>query len=82
MGSEDLTKDFAKYVECYLFLSSKLMLCRKLVNKLSELKKMSQKATWKKILENEQDKSQINGIFKYIDEQTKTFQVLLLTHSH
>ncbi|KAG5340378.1 hypothetical protein C0989_001972 [Termitomyces sp. Mn162] len=38
---------------------------------------MAKQATWKKILENEQNKSKIDGIFKYIDEQTKDFQMRL-----
>ncbi|KNZ77573.1 hypothetical protein J132_05107 [Termitomyces sp. J132] len=57
-GSDELMKDFAK----------------KLADKLSDLDKMAKQATWKKILENEQNKSKIDGIFKYIDQQTKDFQ--------
>ncbi|KAH0584804.1 hypothetical protein J132_01573 [Termitomyces sp. J132] len=49
----------------------------KLATKLSELDSISKKATWKKILQNEQDKSQLNNIFKYIDEQIKDFQIRL-----
>ncbi|KAG5727729.1 hypothetical protein E4T56_gene20735 [Termitomyces sp. T112] len=60
-GSDELMKDFAK----------------KLADKLSDLDKMAKQATWKKILENEQNKSKIDGIFKYIDEQTKDFQMRL-----
>ncbi|KAG5335952.1 hypothetical protein C0989_012513 [Termitomyces sp. Mn162] len=43
-----------------------------IVNTLIEL---YNKATWKKILQNEQDKSQLNSIFKEIDEQIMDFQV-------
>ncbi|KAG5349359.1 hypothetical protein C0989_004400 [Termitomyces sp. Mn162] len=57
--SKDLMKGFAE----------------RLANKLSELDSISKKATWKKILQNEQDKSQLNSIFKYIDDQVKDFQV-------
>ncbi|KAG5716196.1 hypothetical protein E4T56_gene10766 [Termitomyces sp. T112] len=60
-GSDELMRDFAK----------------KLADKLSDLDKMAEQATWKKILENEQNKSKIDGIFKYIDEQTKDFQMRL-----
>ncbi|KAG5342333.1 hypothetical protein C0989_003463 [Termitomyces sp. Mn162] len=49
----------------------------KLLEKIIEIDKLSKKATWKKILENEQDKSEIDGIFKYIDEETKDFQMRL-----
>ncbi|KAH0584862.1 hypothetical protein H2248_008140 [Termitomyces sp. 'cryptogamus'] len=50
---------------------------KKLAVKLSDLDQMAKKATWKKTLENEQDKSEVNSIFKYIDEQTKDFQMRL-----
>ncbi|KNZ75830.1 hypothetical protein J132_01579 [Termitomyces sp. J132] len=59
--SKDLMKGFAE----------------KLATKLSELDHISKKATWKKILQNEQDKSQLNSIFHYIDEQIKDFQIRL-----
>ncbi|KAG5335803.1 hypothetical protein C0989_000290, partial [Termitomyces sp. Mn162] len=47
----------------------------KLAIKLHELHHISKNATWKKILQNEQDKSQLNGIFNYINEEIKDFQV-------
>ncbi|KAH0581577.1 hypothetical protein H2248_011283 [Termitomyces sp. 'cryptogamus'] len=49
----------------------------KLAIKLHELHHISKNATWKKILQNEQDKSQLNGIFNYINEEIKDFQVRL-----
>jgi hypothetical protein len=39
------------------------------------LKAMSSRATWKEILENEEDKMKIEESFKRIDECTKDFQV-------
>ncbi|KAG6870350.1 hypothetical protein C0995_013606 [Termitomyces sp. Mi166 len=56
---EDLMKDFVG----------------KLNDKLGQLSDLAKKSTWKKVLENEKDKSQIDDIFKNIDEQTKDFQV-------
>ncbi|KAG6859020.1 hypothetical protein C0995_012200, partial [Termitomyces sp. Mi166 len=55
---EGLMKDFAE----------------KLDDKLEKLSELAKKPTWKKVLENEKDKSQIGDIFKNIDEQTKDFQ--------
>ncbi|KAG6871194.1 hypothetical protein C0995_007380, partial [Termitomyces sp. Mi166 len=55
---EDLMKDFAG----------------KLNDILGQLSDLANKPRWKKVLENEKDKSQIDNIFKNIDEQTKDFQ--------
>ncbi|KNZ77009.1 hypothetical protein J132_07814 [Termitomyces sp. J132] len=59
--SKDLMKAFAE----------------KLAIKLNQLHTIFKNATWKKILQNEQDKSQLNGIFNYINEEVKDFQVRL-----
>ena len=58
------------------------MSSRILVDKVLELNKMSERATWKKILENEEDKMKIEETFKHIDEHTKNFHVRLSTHLH
>ncbi|KAG6843251.1 hypothetical protein H0H87_006685 [Tephrocybe sp. NHM501043] len=39
---------------------------------------MSNKATWKKILESDDDKTKISRMFKEIDEQTKNFHLKIL----
>ncbi|KAG6851632.1 hypothetical protein H0H87_000212, partial [Tephrocybe sp. NHM501043] len=44
-----------------------------LIDKMIELHLMSNKATWKKILESNDDKTKISRMFKEIDEQTKNF---------
>ncbi|KAG6823825.1 hypothetical protein H0H87_000255, partial [Tephrocybe sp. NHM501043] len=44
-----------------------------LIKKILELDLMSNKATWKKILESDDDKQKISRMFKEIDEQTKNF---------
>ncbi|KAG6815174.1 hypothetical protein H0H87_004417, partial [Tephrocybe sp. NHM501043] len=44
-----------------------------LIDKILELHLMSKKATWKKILESDDDKTKISRMFKEIDEQTKNF---------
>ena len=54
---------------------SVLILCRILIDNVLELSKMSKRATWKKILESEEDKKKIGEIFKQIDEHTKNFYV-------
>ena len=54
---------------------SVLILCRILIDNVLELSKMSRRATWKKLLENEEDKKKIADTFKQIDEQTKNFHV-------
>ena len=52
-----------------------LILCRILIDNVLELSKMSKRATWKKILESEEDKKKIEDTFKRIDEHTKNFHV-------
>ena len=42
---------------------------------MHKLKKMSEKGTFRRVLENEADKNAIGDSFKRIDEATKTFQV-------
>jgi hypothetical protein len=59
---------------------SVLILCRILIDNVLELSKMSKRATWKKILESEEDKKKIGEIFKQIDEHTKNFHVGSLAH--
>ncbi|KAG6828109.1 hypothetical protein H0H87_002933, partial [Tephrocybe sp. NHM501043] len=44
-----------------------------LIKKILELHLMSTKATWKKIIESDDDKKKISHVFKEIDEQTKNF---------
>jgi hypothetical protein len=51
---------------------------RVLIDKVLELNKMSKSATWKRILENEEDGIKIRETFKQIDEYTKNFHVRLL----
>ena len=57
-----------------------LILCRILIDNVLELSKMSKKATWKKILESEEDKKKIEDTFKRIDEHTKNFHVCSPTY--
>ena len=54
---------------------SVLMLCRTLIDNVLVLSEMRKRATWKKILESEEDKKKIAGIFERIDEHTKNFHV-------
>jgi len=61
---------------------SVLISCRILIDKVVELSQMSERATWKRILENEQEKIKIQEIFKQIDEHTKNFHVRCLYVSH
>ena len=56
---------------------SVLILCRILIDNVLELSKMSKRATWKRILESEEDKKKIAETFKRIDEHTKNFYVRL-----
>ncbi|KAG6901174.1 hypothetical protein C0995_015949, partial [Termitomyces sp. Mi166 len=46
-----------------------------LIMKVLEIKAMSEKVTWKKLLDNEKDKAKIDEIFKKIDEDTKNFLI-------
>ena len=54
-----------------------LILCRILIDNVLELSKMLKRATWKKILENEEDRKKIIEIFTCINEHTKNFHVRL-----
>ena len=54
---------------------SDLILPRTLIEEVIELQKLSAKATWKQILENEQDATSVKDIIQRIDESLKTFQV-------
>ena len=54
---------------------SVLISCRVLIDNVLELSKMLKRATWKKIMESEEDKKKIEEIFKRIDEHTKNFHV-------
>ncbi|KAG6810211.1 hypothetical protein H0H87_011263, partial [Tephrocybe sp. NHM501043] len=49
-----------------------------LIDKILKLHLMSNKATWKKILESDDDKTKISRMFKEIDEQTKNFHLKIL----
>ena len=54
-----------------------LILCKILIDNVLELSKMMKRATWKKILENEEDRKKIEEIFTWINEYTKNFHVRL-----
>jgi hypothetical protein len=78
--SREMIEHFAGCAQCYLLTISVLILCRILIDNVLELSKMSKRATWKKILESEEDKKKIAEIFKRIDEHTKNFHVRLPTY--
>ncbi|KAG5716403.1 hypothetical protein E4T56_gene2461 [Termitomyces sp. T112] len=44
-----------------------------LIEKILELRAMSETSTWKRILENEQDNAKVQKIFKQIDKETENF---------
>ncbi|KAG5731782.1 hypothetical protein E4T56_gene1561 [Termitomyces sp. T112] len=44
-----------------------------LIEKILELRAMSETSTWKRILENEQDNAKVQKIFKRIDKETENF---------
>ena len=73
--SREMIERFAGCAQCYLVNISVLILCRILVDNVFELSKMSKKATWKKILESEEDKKKLTETFQRIDEHTKNFHV-------
>ena len=73
--SREMIEHFAGCAQCYLVNFSVLIMCRILIDNMLELSKMSKRATWKKILESEEDKKKIGEIFKQIDEHTKNFHV-------
>ena len=65
-----------------LLKASVLISYRVLIDKVLELNKMLERATWKRILENEEDKTKIEETFKHIDEHTKNFHVRLSSYLH
>ena len=73
--SREMIERFAGCAQCYLVNILVLILCRILIDNVLELSKMSKRATWKKILESEEDKKTIADIFGKIDEHTKNFHV-------
>ena len=73
--SREMIERFAGCAQYYLVNISVLILCRVLFDNVLELSKMRKRATWKKILESEEDKKTIAEIFKQIDEHTKNFHV-------
>ena len=73
--SREMIERFAGCAQSYLVNVSVLILCRILIDNVLELSKMSKRATWKRILENEEDKKKIVETFKQIDELTKNFHV-------
>ena len=78
--SREMIERFSGCAQCYLVNISILIFCRILIDNVLELSKMSKRATWKKILENEEDKKKIAEIFNQIDEHTKNFYVRSLTY--
>ena len=78
--SREMIERFAGCARCYVVNFTVLMLYRILIDYVVELSKMSKRATWKKILENEEDKKKITDTFKRIDEHTKNFHVSSLTY--
>ena len=75
--SREMIEHFVRCAQCYLMNISVLIFCRILIDNVLELIKMSKRATWKKILESEEDKKKIAETFKRIDEHTKNFHVRL-----
>ena len=73
--SREMIERFSGCAQCYLVNISVLIFCRILIDNVLDLNKMSKRATWKKILEIEEDKKKIREIFKQIDEHTKNFYV-------
>jgi hypothetical protein len=70
-----MIEHFSGYAQCNFMNISILMLCRILIDNVLELSQMSKTASWKKILENEEDKKKIAETFERIDEHTKNFHV-------
>ena len=73
--SREMIEHFAGCAQCYLVNFSVLIKCRILIDNVLDLSKMLKRATWKKILESEEDKKKIAETFKQIDEHTKNFHV-------
>jgi len=61
-----------------LSYDSVLISGRILIDQVLEFSRMSEMATWKRILENEEHKIKIQETFKQIDEHTKNFHVRFL----
>jgi hypothetical protein len=59
-----------------------LISCRVLGREANELHKRREKATWKKILENEQDAKAIQDTIQRIDEALQAFQVCRRNSQH
>ena len=78
--SREMIERFAGCAECYLVNVLILIFCRTLIENVLELSKMSKRATWKEILESEEDNKKIAEIFKQIDEHTENFHVRLPTY--
>ena len=78
--SREMIERFARCAQSYFTNISVLIFCRILIDNVLELIKMSKRATWKKILESEEDKKKIAETFKLIDEQTKNFHVCSPTY--
>ena len=76
----EMIERFAGCAQCYFLIVSVLILCRMLIENVLELSKMSKRATWKKILDSEEDKKKITDTFMRIDEHTKNFHVRLPTY--
>jgi hypothetical protein len=72
-----MIEDFAGCAQFYLVNISVLILYRILIDNVLELSKMSKRATWKKVLESEEDKKKIAETFERINEHTKNFHVSL-----
>ena len=75
--SREMIDRFARCAQCHLVDIAVLIFCRILIDNVLELSKMSKRATWKKILESEEDMKKISKTFKRIDEHTKNFYVRL-----
>ena len=69
------------WVRLMLLLNDLVLIsCRVLIDNVLELSEMLKRATWKKILESEDDKKKISETFKRIDEHTKNFHVSSLAY--
>ena len=73
-GARTRIDNFVRYVLEYE-LSSNLISLSVLVREAVKLHTLSCKATWKQILENEQDAGAVKDTIQTIDESLKTFQV-------
>ena len=73
--SREMIEHFAGCGQCYFVNISVLIFCRILIENVLKLSKMSERATWKKLLESEEDKKKIADTFRLIDEHTKNFYV-------